>query len=69
MDISNHNQPKAKMNSKDKKLLAFIIVGAILCVILGYVLVRMCATNSYSYYSNNVVAAVNYGTNLVTNCL
>ena len=49
--VSEENQSvnvKKGMNPRDKKLLAFVIVGAILCVVLGFVLVRMCTNNPYN---------------------
>lgn len=48
--VSEENQSvnaKKGMNPRDKKLLAFVIVGAVLCVVLGFVLVRMCTNNPY----------------------
>lgn len=35
-------EPKKRFRFTDKQLLIFIIVGAILCIILGYIIVRMC---------------------------
>ena len=39
---------KKGMNARDKKLVVFVICGAVLCVILGFILVRMCTSNPYN---------------------
>ena len=55
-----HAKPKKQMNPTNKKLLIFIIVGAVLCVILGYIIVRMCTAemNFYDVPDNRLFAHV-----------
>lgn len=39
---------KKKMSSRDKKLIAFIVIGFIVCVVLGVILVNMCTKDPYN---------------------
>lgn len=41
-NAGKHMEPKKGIKLTDKQLLIFCIVGAILCIILGYIIVRMC---------------------------
>lgn len=75
--VSEENQSvnaKKSMSPRDKKLLAFVIIGAVLCVILGFVLVRMCTTDPYNStdysslvkFGNTSEIAVNQPEDLIT---